>query len=409
MATQPRFYNDGNWVVGFNYGADKVTYPFLNYPNSDTNTKLYEVTRAFLPVNYVPQSALALYSGNPNTYLVDEGEMAIDQMARAKNMLRFSMIPPVAYSYPGSRYFQLPAIQNTYGASTSLPVIISNPYSSSGTGVFDLENGAIYIGQNQNLYGPTKIQTARLIGLASGGTFTLTFGANTTGALNWNDTGATIAAAVNGLASVIAAGLTATVNNSLANASGGYLSIGWSGSATATPLTLNGGSLTVTTSNHPTTTVISGVLQTILLADHYTIASHGFNTALDMASVTAANNIYLMTAGYWGSINSNTIWAPTSITSQILYFGTFLSSYLPGGTYLMRCQVVETYYLPGISPGITTPGDILAPIGLQNTSAFVGAFMTLTGFQTYQSEGPQPWLGTRIYFVREIQLNFDDI
>lgn len=409
MATQPRFYNDGNWVAGFNYGADKVTYPFLNYPTSDTNTKMFESSRAFLPSNYVPSAPLATYAGVPNTYLVLESDMVIDQIARARNVRTYSMIPPVQTSYPGSRYFQLPAVANDFGGLSSLTVEDYALNLAVGSGSFLLASSAIYTAYNNTMYGPTKAQTARLIGVASGGTFTLTYGANTTGALNWNDSNATIAAAINGLASVIAASLTATVINFLSSATGGTLQINWSGAVTSSLITMNAGSLTVTTSNHPTTLLISTLVQVIFLPDHYTIASHGFSSVA-LATVSNENNISVYSTSYWGSINANTIWiANTPSPNNLLYFGPLFSTYVVGGTYLMRCRVIETYYLPGVSPGITTPSDILAPLGLQNGPAFITAFMTLTGFQTYQSEGPQSWLGTRIYFVREIQLNFDDI
>lgn len=411
MATQPRFNNDGNWTAGFNVGCDKVIYPFLNYPNSDTNTKMFEVARAFLPLNYVPGTMLSNYASNPNTYLVMESDMAIDQMARARNTRIYSMVPPVQTSYPGSRYIPLPSINNSYGTTGALSTTTYPLISTIGSSYFDVASLAVYSSYNNSLFGPMKALGARTIGQATGGTFTLTYGASTTAALNYNDSNATIKTAIDGLASVSAAGLTSSVLNDLNNGTtGGTLTIAWTGPATFTPLTMNAGSLTVTTSTNTTTQITSSASQTIRLSDNYPATSHGLSASLKLMRISSTETAQVVSDGSWGVIDANTIWMSNSGTGfYYTYAGTLNRAYVPGQTYLLRTRVIETYYLPGISPGISTPGDILSPVGLQNPSDFISALISLTGFQSYQSEGPASWMGTQIYVVKSIEINLDDL
>lgn len=411
MATQPTHYYPGGLTSGLNYGVDRIVYPFLNYPVQDTNTKLYEVTRWGLVANYVPQNALAPYASNPNAYLVDESELSIDQLQQARYVLKYSTIPPQETSFPGSRYIPLPAVTNDFGSLSSMPVTTYPVILSVGVGYFNSAATAIYTEYQQSLYGATKATGARVIGYATGGTFTLTYGASTTSALNYNDSAATIQTAINGLASVISAGLTATVSNDLANATlGGTISITWAGASTFTPLTLNGGSLTVTTSNHPTTQVTTSANQTIRLADQYTITSHGFSTSVALAAVATDSTIHVIATANWGSVDSNTIWLPNYGTAVTwAYVGPFSRTYVPGQTYLLRVQQLENFYLPGISANISSPANIPVPADLQNPPNFVSALLTKTGFQTYQSEGPAPWpMGPRMYRLAQIQINMGD-
>lgn len=321
---------------------------------------------------------------------------------------KFARIPAPQTSFPGSRYFSLPVITNDLDGLSSLPVTAYPINQALGNGFYNAA-GAVYTESGQKLYGPTKAAGARAAGYATAGTFTITFGANTTAALNWNDSGATIAAAINGLASVVSAGLTCTVSNDLANTAGGVLTITWTVGSTLTPVTFNGGSLTQTTANHPTTQVVNSANQVCRLADQVTVTGHGFNTSLDLAVVRSTDSILVITTGSWGSVDSNTLWVPTNQgVGPYIYFGPFFKTYVAGGTYLLRTKEIETFYLPGVSTGITTVADITSPLGLQNPADMIAAIMSLTGFQTYQSEGPRAWEGTLIYSVKSVQINLDD-
>lgn len=324
----------------------------------------------------------------------------------------YARIPGQQINYPGSRYFQMPAVPNDYGNVTSLPATDWASAIGIGDGTFSVSSRAIFVPQTSSLYGLTLPTTLRKIGYASAGTFTLTFGANTTGSLNWNDSAATIAAAINGLASIISAGLTATCINSLNSTSGGFLSIGWGlGTTTATQVTMTS-SLTKTTTGDPTTFFTgvgtSAAGQQILLPDNYTITGHAFNDSLALAVVRSDNTIAVYSAAYWDDVDANTIWIPTSAGISGVYFGTYATSYTPGRSVLLRTRLTEDFFLPGVSVGITTAADIPISQGLQNAPDFISAVMTQTGWQTYETEGPSFWMNGPIYRRGYTAINLDD-
>lgn len=142
MAGQPNFYNDGVWTTGVNYGFDRVTYPFINYPTKDTTTKVYEVSRAILPANYTPQAALSTYSGNSVAYLVDESDLQIDTMGRARYLLKYANVPGNQV-IPSSRVITRPVMHGTsygtnYGVSYDLGIsttIFQNPPAAEAVAV----------------------------------------------------------------------------------------------------------------------------------------------------------------------------------------------------------------------------------------------------------------------------------
>lgn len=323
----------------------------------------------------------------------------------------YARIPAQQVTYPGSRYFPLPAVPNDYGTGSSLPTTTYPIITNVGDSFFNVGALAVYTTNNKALYGTMKALGPRVVGRASAGTFTLTFGANTTAALNWNDSAATIKAAIDGLASVSAAGLTSTVLNDLANTtSGGVLTINWAGAQTYTPLTMNAAGLTINTSTNTTTQITSGVIQSIRLSDHYTVTSHGLNTALSLVTISSAETVSIVSTANWGSIDANTIWLPTSGDATYgTYIGTFKRNYAQGRVILLRERRTEDFFLPGVSVGITTAADIPIDGGLQNPADFLTALLTLTGWQTYETDGPSFWMNGTIYRRVYVAINIDDI
>lgn len=312
----------------------------------------------------------------------------------------YARIPGTQVTYPGARYIPLPSVTNDFAGLTSLPVFVQDGVVQViGNGFYNSAAGAIYTEYQNSLFGPTKTAGGRIPGYATAGTFTLTYGASTTAALNWNDSGATIATALNGLASVTAAGLTASVSNALATVTGGGLVITWSVGYTTSPVTMNATGLTLSTSNHPITQITSKQAQDILLPDHLTVTSHGFNAAVSLATVYGTrNSIGVGPTATWGVIDANTIWLPTaSIYGEVNFVAAFKQTYIPGRVYLVRTRLTEDFFLPGVSVGITTAADIPIDVGLQNPTDFISALLNLTGWQNYETEGPAFWLNGPIY------------
>lgn len=392
-------------------GQRRVSWPF--YQNGDLASTVTETDFVQLRANYIPPLVgVARDPFDPLGYVINpERSPSFDLRTQlVRSTVRYARIPGQQVSYPGSRYFPLPSV-GSMGESSDMITVRWATNSTIGTSLYLSETATVFVESANALYGPTKDQTARVIGVASGGTFTLTFGASTTGALNWNDSGATIAAALNGLASVIAAGLTATCTNFLNLATGGQLGILWSGGYTASPVTMNAGSLTVTTSNHPTTNVLDALNQLIFLPDHYTIAGHGFNGSLELVTTDNAVSTVarVFSSTYWGVIDANTVWVPNIPTPFLYYrFGTFLRTYKPGSQILLRTRLTEDFFLPGVTPGIATASDIPITLGLQNPADFFQALVSLTGWQTYETEGPAFWLGGPIYRRAYTAINVDD-
>lgn len=55
MATQPTFYNDGSWTAGFQVGASKPTWPYLNDVSPpNVSSRITELNYRILPANYSP-------------------------------------------------------------------------------------------------------------------------------------------------------------------------------------------------------------------------------------------------------------------------------------------------------------------------------------------------------------------
>lgn len=401
MATNATKFDDAyGYARPVQDGPTSVAYPFIQ--NGDTAAKIYSHTLVQRESSYVPlavgtEKDNVWEGGDPNAYNLPDGtpeRIGISDLVRF--FRSYARIPGTQTSYPGAKFIQLPSVPNDYGSTDSITALSYPVLLTVGKGYFNQDAQGIYIDYQRSLFGATKTCGNKTPGYATGGTFTLTYGANTTASLNWNDSGATIATALNGLASM--SGLTASVTNLLNTTTGGSLLITFSAGYTLTPVTMTS-SLTLTASNHPTTQVSSNVQQDILMADNITITSHGLDTAKSLAVVKFdGDQIIVLPTAYWGSVDSNTIWTPTfGVTNPAAYVGTFKMQYFPGRTYLVRTRLTEDFFLPGVTAGITTAADITVTIGLQNPTDFINALLTLTGWQTYETEGPAFWLNGPIF------------
>lgn len=428
-------------------GPAQISFPFRK--NGDIATRIIQRNLIQRAGNYAPPLALGLEkdsvwpAGDPQAYQAapdtDPVPLGIEDLVSFTRT--YARIPAVQTTYPGSIYITKP----DYVA----PVVV-NPYDSSGGGIYkgQIENfspysqtggaayytsgstGGIYDALTYKIYNNVKSPSATTLGYATAGTFTLTYNGSTTAALNYNETAANIASALNALSSIVSEGITVTVNTFMTSADSGvnmtfFLSKA-GGAAPNYSITMDATGLTVTTSKNPVTVTNylgSPTNQAIHLPRHLTITSHGLSTSLVLAVVFSFSNgsssTVLYASGQWGSVNSNTIWIPNTGNSlqSVAYVGTEGGSYTPpaastysGGVRLVRTRVTEHFYLPGVTSGITTPADIAIPAGLQNPSDFLAAIISGTsGFQVYRSEGPEPWLEGVIYRVSITEINFDDL
>ncbi len=281
-------------------------------------------------------------------------------------------------------------------------------------GNFTLSSAYIYgsytFVTTNKFYGLMKTGT-RSVTAASGGTFTLTYKASTTAALNWNDSNATIAAALNGLASVISDALTFTVNNALNSGVLPVLGLTITVGSTTTNVTMNSASLTPTGATTNFSTRASGVSQTIYIAFRMSFASaHGFDHSLDLYDFGNSSGTGVLPPSLWSIIDANTVaFFPYGSTSAGAggSQGTFYRSYTPG-LDRVGVKMISTFYLPGVTVGITTAADIPIPDPLLNDVAFLNAFLaTPTAYVAYDSKELSAWKGP-IYELEAIYVNMAD-
>ncbi len=68
MATQPNYYDDGNWAAGFGTGFNPFEFPFGNNPTPDTFCRITEQMIAGNPINYNPKNGSFEVYENMLTY-----------------------------------------------------------------------------------------------------------------------------------------------------------------------------------------------------------------------------------------------------------------------------------------------------------------------------------------------------
>jgi hypothetical protein len=107
---------------------------------------------------------------------------------------------------------------------------------------------------------------------------------------------------------------------------------------------------------------------------------------------------HFFTSSQYSVIDTNTIdllgW---SSLSSATYGAEFLAKYTPG-TDRIGIRFSQRFYLPGVSPGITTPTDIPKPALLLNDEELIIALLAYqSGYQTYDASELTRWDGGPIY------------
>lgn len=351
----------------------------------------------------------ALAPGDCFAYCVDEPTPDSSGLARgfAEWTRLYARIPKDVTVYS--------TIAVTKPTPSSLGTLVSTLYDFTAglnAGVLLASGGYYYLSYlwiNNQVY--TQKTAASSITPASSGTFTVTFGANTTANLNWNDSGATIATAINALASVIAAGITVTVNNAL-NQADPLLTLTLTVGSTASRFTMTTTNLNAG-SKFAFTSYVSVTTQNLRIGFMATITGHGFATSGNLAGINGSSSFLFAYTTGWVVVDANTIAYNGSIgqspqVGSITSAGPLYRTYTPGVDRL-RTKRVTSYYLPGVTAGITTPADIPVPDPALNDAVFLSLVITyLTGFQTYDADPLALWLGP-IYQQTLIQIDMTTV
>ncbi len=404
---------DGKYKRGFYTGRPRITFPFAI--NGDYATLVIERDWT--------QSASVFFPGKlgvdrdpyyTTAYLNTETKPEPTGIADViKTVRSFAIVPPPQLSY-GSHSMTKPTIPNE--GDVTLSIMNYNVTDTEiATGVRN--NTGIFISDDRVFAPFVAISASPTVPVASGGTFTLAYKTSTSAPIAYNANQATTNAALNGLAAVIADGLTFALDATGNLASAGALGFNISAGSTTTGLVLNPAGLTIPTAggNAPFTLVASSIAQLISLGRVLTVPAHGFSAAKVLLLADASTGI-IVPVGAWSIYDANTLQLACPITSGILqtaygtvkYPATYLRNYTPGTT-ILAVRITETFYLPGVTAGITTPADI--PITVPNISDadIIAAVLTDTGYQPVDFQGPERWMDGVIWKTAKTDVNFDTL
>jgi hypothetical protein len=407
----------------FEVAPPEFEFPFLKNGDSVSFiiTRSYKQTIAGynadrLAAKYMP--GVAVDSDYPAAILLSEGKPTRTAAAMCAFRRVFATLPPDQTTYgtiplnkpspwtalPVSTYLfswqrYLPTLDNTnVDPSYPAPTAYQIDYNGQFSGTAFAPNGKVYT------YRPCAAPT---LVAASGGTFTLTYNGSTTGALNWNDSDATIAAAVNALASVVAEGLTFTASNSFASAGVCTLGLTATVGTPANRFTFTG-SLTPASCNTLFVAKTSATVFSLQIAARIAFTAHGLDTAKPLylqrnnasPPVTSATEY---SVGFWSAPDANTIAFPGAASSYtyINYVGQPLRNYTPG-VARVRVRRVQSF--------ATDPADLALVTPQTSELAILGlAAATGTGYQVLDATELVPWLESPIYTQTVTEINVDNL
>jgi hypothetical protein len=382
-------YQDGNFTNAIQDGPARVFYPFINAPTKDTTTKGTVRNYVVVPSSYTPAAALSTDPADNTQYLLQESELTVEG-----GLGRYSRT-----------YCKVPTDQVDYSSLViTKPAFPTNDYN--GAYVDSTASNA-----TANVF--SNVITATVSSYPTGGTFTVTFKSSTTAALNTTDSAATIATAINALASVVSDGFTVSVTNSLTTsgllrftrATGSY-------SFVAGNWSIASGSITpgVTTSTSTASNTFD--FNCARTSPNVNKTSHGLSNSASvrvMTSSTGGGSLY--TVNSIVDANNFTFLQNTSTSQNYTGYRYILRTYTPG-TDRVLTKLTDKFYLPGVTPGITTGADIPVPDVAINDLQLLNLISgSATGFQNYDAEPVTAWPSepSPMFRQRFIQIDVDDL
>lgn len=239
----------------------------------------------------------------------------------------------------------------------------------------------------------------------NGGTFAITILGQTTGAIAYNASAATIQTAVNALSNVTASGgavITSSVTPPLTE-----FTINLNPVPLITP---NVASLTIAPASiAATSSGIAGRAQTLIYTAAapprvVSIPGHGIVQATDAIFFSDGTTYYAgilggTTPGTFSVISTDAIVLNTDGATVFAAIPTLTiagkrtkADYRPGTTNI-RCLLTTLFYLPGVSVGIDDYTDIPIPVNQSDNPTFLQAVFAATGPVNWQVGEIMPWLG----------------
>lgn len=399
---------------GFYVARGIPTYPFLT--NGDYTTLILNREWRQRALTYFPgKQGVDRDPFETRAYLMAETEARpIGQGDAIGTQRTFAMVPGDQVTY-GSRVITKPD-------PSTLGTIIAGPpatigvlsYPAAGAPTTNLGTGSVYgsnIFFNNQVY--SNLPGVLDNGAATGGTFTLTYKADTTAPLAYNAANITIETALNALASVISDGLTFSVANNLTSGGGlPLLQLTLTVGATSTRVLGTSSITRAGLTPNLFTTLSSTTLQLVCLANTLAITGHGLSNTnpLMVARDSGTTGIRLIAVGQWDVLNVNTIsFSHFGVLLGANLAGALIRSYTPG-TDRVGIRMTQKFYLPGVTAGISSPTDIPLPALLLNDADFIASMVAnLTGYQTYDATELVRWNGWPIYTQTLIEINMADV
>lgn len=360
---------------------------------------------------YLP--GLSTDSEYVNAYMLSETVPTRTTTALCQFTRTFAVLPPPQISY-STIPLTKPNPEQVVGVATTPLSWMINPNLETfeSDGYIVNYAGGVFTRAHE-VYSEFTIG-APVVTVASGGTFTLRYNGSETAALAYNESDANIAAAINGLASVLAEGTTWSASNNLSFPGAPALAL------TATAGTpgfrfIPISSITPAGASTLLSRRSSLTVQGIWCGARASLNNHGFDASLPLytrrtTTPTPFAGIFRETT--WAVVDANTIAFSLDGTAAtgIDRIGQRIRTYTPGTAHV-RIRETQSFYLPGVTPGINSPGEI--PLAVQNTSdtgilAFV-ADPALTGFQPYDATRLTPWRNSPIYEQTVTEINVDNL
>lgn len=247
-------------------------------------------------------------------------------------------------------------------------------------------------------------------GAPTGGTYTLTAFTQTTGAIAYGATAATVQTALNALSNVANRGNCA-VSGDLANG----FAIAFSNAA----ITSDATSL-VPSASSVTPTLADGAIgrsqQIIITAStayrNLYVAAHGIAVGDVIYLRTATTSYPLVTTFTIPDANTIRLSVTASSTySAALTIATIgrrtMNGYEPGAQTI-RCRRITDFYLPGVSTGITTADDITVPFAQSDGPSLLLAIFAGTGTLNVNVGELTQWRDSPILSLTKTTINAND-
>ena len=316
------------------------------------------------------------------------------------------------------------AVTGSYNSAGGLIVTLASyatgswdTASLSGPSSYSRSFGASSGGYNQSAYARADFTPW------SGGTFTITVFAQTTGTIAYNASAATVQTALNALSEVSNRGgcvVSLPSGNTSILSSDGF-TIAFSFAFSNAVMTADASSLTPSgsTATPALSTESTGRIQAITFTAGLTSTrtlyceDHGF-TSSDLLYIKSGGNYYSEISAFTLP-DANTVTLQVEASMPYSAAGTILevgkrtkANYAPGsGT--IRASAVTSFYLPGVTAGIDTAADIPQVSDQGDQTPFLLATFAGTGTINMNVGQLQPWNGTTILSQEITTINAADV